>query len=196
MRATDQQHSEWIIIAYTAAQNACGYYRAPQKFTGNRADAARMSRDDAERLIEDLNYVQATKGGWKIYRARPVSLQAPERSENENSAAHDALREQLFDGPWNDYDPHEQAASPVSFSESQNYIRDAPTYAANVHTINMRMTWRQAAQMIAAALEYGTGEGKANARAELFRMAAILDQLEDANSTVGAGCVQAQESRT
>lgn len=44
-------------------------------------------------------------------------------------------------------------------------------------TIDLTPTWRQAAQIIAAALEHGTETGREAARAELFRMAEILDQL-------------------
>jgi len=44
-------------------------------------------------------------------------------------------------------------------------------------TITMEMTWTTAAQIIAAALENGTSEGRQAARAELFRMARILDEL-------------------
>lgn len=44
-------------------------------------------------------------------------------------------------------------------------------------TINISPTWREAAGIIAAALENGTGTGKKAARAELFRMADMLDQL-------------------
>lgn len=43
--------------------------------------------------------------------------------------------------------------------------------------IEMQMTWTVAAQIIAAALENGTGEGREAARSELFRMAKILDNL-------------------
>jgi hypothetical protein len=46
-------------------------------------------------------------------------------------------------------------------------------------TIQMDMTWRYAAKIIAAALENGTGKGQEMARAELFRMAEMLDQLRD-----------------
>lgn len=44
-------------------------------------------------------------------------------------------------------------------------------------TIDLTPTWRQAAQIIAAALECGTGAGRDAARAELFRMGELLDQL-------------------
>lgn len=47
-------------------------------------------------------------------------------------------------------------------------------------TIDMTPTWPQAARIIAAALENGTGAGREAARAELFRMADILDQLHQA----------------
>jgi hypothetical protein len=46
-------------------------------------------------------------------------------------------------------------------------------------TIQMDMTWSYAAKIIAAALENGTGKGRDAARAELFRMAELLDQLRD-----------------
>lgn len=44
-------------------------------------------------------------------------------------------------------------------------------------TIDLTPSWPQAARIIAAALENGTGAGREAARAELFRMAEILDQL-------------------
>ena len=44
-------------------------------------------------------------------------------------------------------------------------------------TIDLTPNWRAAAQIIAAALENGTGSGKAMAREELFRMADMLDQV-------------------
>jgi len=44
-------------------------------------------------------------------------------------------------------------------------------------TIKMDMTWTYAAKIIALALENGTETGKEAARAELYRMAEILDQL-------------------
>lgn len=47
--------------------------------------------------------------------------------------------------------------------------------------IQMDMTWTGAAQIIAAALENGTGEGRAAARQELHRMAGILDRLRAAD---------------
>lgn len=43
--------------------------------------------------------------------------------------------------------------------------------------IDLTPTWQEAAAIIAAALEGGTGTGRDMARAELFRMAAILDDL-------------------
>lgn len=50
-------------------------------------------------------------------------------------------------------------------------------------TIQMDMTWKIAAQIIAAALENGTGTGRDAARAELFRMADLLDELHSAQQT-------------
>ena len=44
-------------------------------------------------------------------------------------------------------------------------------------TIPIDMTWSAAAQIIAAALENGTDKGRDAARAELFRMAQVLDEL-------------------
>lgn len=44
--------------------------------------------------------------------------------------------------------------------------------------IDLTPTWQEAAAIIAAALEGGTGTGRDMARAELFRMAAILDDLK------------------
>lgn len=44
--------------------------------------------------------------------------------------------------------------------------------------IDLTPTWQEAAAIIAAALENGTGTGREMARAELFRMAAILDDLK------------------
>lgn len=43
--------------------------------------------------------------------------------------------------------------------------------------IDLTPTWREAATIIAAALENGTGKGREAARDELFRMATILDQI-------------------
>jgi hypothetical protein len=44
--------------------------------------------------------------------------------------------------------------------------------------ISLIPTWQEAATIIAAALENGTGKGRDMARAELFRMASILDDLK------------------
>jgi len=44
--------------------------------------------------------------------------------------------------------------------------------------IDMTPTWPEAARIIAAALENGTDKGRDAARAELFRMADILDALQ------------------
>ena len=44
-----------------------------------------------------------------------------------------------------------------------------------MRTIKMDMNWKAAAQIMAAALENGTGKGRDMARAELFRMAGLLD---------------------
>lgn len=46
-------------------------------------------------------------------------------------------------------------------------------------TIKMEMTWATAAQIIAAALENGTDKGRDSARAELYRMAQILDAMRE-----------------
>lgn len=53
-------------------------------------------------------------------------------------------------------------------------------------TIQIEMTWATAAQIIAAALEDGTDKGRDAARAELFRMAAILDDLRTKQDTAPA----------
>ncbi len=45
-------------------------------------------------------------------------------------------------------------------------------------TIDMTPTWPQAARIIAAALENGTDTGREAARAELFRMADLLHDLQ------------------
>lgn len=45
-------------------------------------------------------------------------------------------------------------------------------------SIKIEMTWKQAAQIIAAALENGTSTGREAARAELARMADILDAMK------------------
>lgn len=58
-------------------------------------------------------------------------------------------------------------------------------------TISLRMTWKAAAQIIAAALEHGTDEGRSAARAELFRMAAILDQ-QNADADAAAETMEPQ----
>lgn len=44
-------------------------------------------------------------------------------------------------------------------------------------TINIRPTWQEAMQILIAALEHGTGEGRDAARKELHRAAGILDAL-------------------
>lgn len=44
--------------------------------------------------------------------------------------------------------------------------------------IDLTPTWQEAAAIIAAALENGTDRGRVAARAELFRMAALLDELD------------------
>lgn len=46
-----------------------------------------------------------------------------------------------------------------------------------IRYIDMTPTWRQAAQIIAAVLENGTDKGREAARAELFRMADLLDAM-------------------
>lgn len=51
--------------------------------------------------------------------------------------------------------------------------------------IDLTPTWKEAAAIIAAALENGTGTGKEMARAKLFRMAAILDDMNAAQKTEG-----------
>ena len=53
---------------------------------------------------------------------------------------------------------------------------------ATITQIDLTPTWPEAARMIAAALENGTGEGRTMARAELFRMADILDSLKQTQS--------------
>lgn len=45
--------------------------------------------------------------------------------------------------------------------------------------VTVEMTWKQAAHVIAAALEAGTGEGKKLAREELMRMAHAADLAAD-----------------
>ena len=57
-------------------------------------------------------------------------------------------------------------------------MREYHAEPAPVRFVDMTPTWRQAAQIIAAALENGTDKGRDAARAELFRMADILDQLK------------------
>lgn len=49
--------------------------------------------------------------------------------------------------------------------------------APTTRTINLTPTWGEAARIIAAALENGTGEGRDMARQELFRMAELLEQF-------------------
>ena len=49
-------------------------------------------------------------------------------------------------------------------------------------TISFDMTWTAAAQIIAAALENGTATGRDAARAELFRMAQMLDDMRQADA--------------
>lgn len=44
-------------------------------------------------------------------------------------------------------------------------------------TIDLTPTWPEAARIIAAALENGTGQGRDAARSELFRMAQIIEHL-------------------
>lgn len=47
--------------------------------------------------------------------------------------------------------------------------------------IDLTPTWPEAARIIAAALENGTGKGREAARAELFRMADLLAHFADAD---------------
>jgi len=49
-----------------------------------------------------------------------------------------------------------------------------------MNTIDLTPTWTEAAQIIAVALENGTGTGRDMARAELIRMGGILDELRAA----------------
>lgn len=53
---------------------------------------------------------------------------------------------------------------------------------APIVSVDLTPTWPEAARIIAAALENGTGTGREMARAELFRMAAILDSLQQNQS--------------
>lgn len=46
-------------------------------------------------------------------------------------------------------------------------------------TIDLTPTWKEAAHIIAAVLENGTHEGRQAARAELFKMAEILDEMKE-----------------
>lgn len=52
---------------------------------------------------------------------------------------------------------------------------ESPIEPTPVKTIKVDMTWQGAAQIIAMALESGTGTGKAMARAELLLMGQLLD---------------------
>jgi hypothetical protein len=67
-------------------------------------------------------------------------------------------------------------------------------------TINITPTWRQAAQIIAAALENGTDAGREAARAELFRMGDLLDAWRDqpaqTETPAAAPASDAAEART
>lgn len=55
-------------------------------------------------------------------------------------------------------------------------------------TIDITPTWKAAAQIIAAVLENGTEAGKDPARAELFRMAEMLDAFR-------AGTIETEEAK-
>ena len=57
-------------------------------------------------------------------------------------------------------------------------LREYHAEPANIRFVDMTPTWRQAAQIIAAALENGTDKGRDAARAELFRMADMLDNIK------------------
>lgn len=48
------------------------------------------------------------------------------------------------------------------------------------HHIDLTPTWPAAARIIAVALEHGTSKGREAARAELFRMADLLDHFQAA----------------
>ena len=111
-------------------------------------DAFRVVRADH---CTDLEYwAGGTKWIKDGQRARPLSEEEAEK------IAHD----------WN------------SFSKSKGYkSRYRAERFESVRFIDMTPTWRQAALIIAAALENGTGKGRDAARAELFRMADLLDQL-------------------
>jgi putative hemolysin len=53
-------------------------------------------------------------------------------------------------------------------------------------TISFEMTWQTAVEILIAALEDGTGEGKKAARKEVRRMAEILDHLKNRDAATPA----------
>lgn len=116
--------------------------------TDPKTAAFRVARAD---YCTDLEYwAGGTKWIKDSQRARPLS------EEEAEQIAHD----------WN------------SFSTSKGYrSRYRAEPFEGVRFIDMKPTWTQAAQIIAAALENGTDKGRDAARAELFRMASILDQI-------------------
>ena len=120
----DERAGGWIVTAYSEdGTRVLGFAKGAGKLTDTRADAARMSKEQAELLAHDLQDFQRQRGSSIGYRAE----------------------------------------CPPRF-------------------IDMTPTWRQAAHIIALALENGTDKGRDAARAELFRMAELLDQLKAAQN--------------
>jgi len=58
-----------------------------------------------------------------------------------------------------------------------DYSQIEATTQREGQTIRLEMSWREAAQIIAAALEHGTDKGRDAGRTELYRMAELLDDL-------------------
>lgn len=75
------------------------------------------------------------------------------------------------------------AAEPV---ESPLVPTEREAASMEASAIDIGMTWTGAAQIIALALENGTGEGKRMAREELARMAALLDSYVAAKGSATA----------
>ena len=76
----------------------------------------------------------------------------------------------------------DEPAAPATI-ESPLVPNEREAASINATALDMGMNWQGAASLIALALENGTGKGREMARAELQRMAALLDSLV---ATMGA----------
>lgn len=148
-----EKANRYTVACYDETGTRClGWHLSAGQLTTDHAKAATMPRAEAEQLAHDLREYAASKG-----RGSTFSPQA-----QADTAAADALQEMGFHaGPWN---------APTETKTGSDKQKN--------RFIDMTPTWPQAARIIAAALEHGTDKGRDAARAELFRMADLLDQLQ------------------